>query len=125
LHLSGGDAPYGRGARPAEAGAGVFAIKTGCPIVPVFVSGTNRMLDYRGRVHRARVTVSFGVPFTLPRNADRDQAGRDLMAAIGRTRDATEGMPARRIRPHWIRKPREGSRAAVGVARPSLDPPAG
>ena len=99
----------------AEPGAALFALKTGCPVVPVFVENTNRMLDERGRLHRARVMVTFGVPFTFPtRKTDRetlDAAGKELMAAIARTRDAREAMPpARRIRPHWIRKPREGSR---------------
>jgi 1-acyl-sn-glycerol-3-phosphate acyltransferase len=99
----------GEGLGEAEPGAALFAQRTGCPVVPVFVSGTNRMLDHRGRLHRARVVVSFGSPFTLPKGG-RDRAGHDLMAAIARTRDAMADAPARRIRPHWIRKPREGSR---------------
>ena len=95
----------------AEAGAAVFAIKTGCPVVPVYVDGTNRVLDRKGRLHRGRVTVAFGTPFTLPRHADRDEAGASLMVAIAQTRDAFRGQPLRRIWPHWIKKPREGSRA--------------
>lgn len=94
----------------AEPGAALFALRTGCPVVPVFVSGTSQMLDVKGKVHRARVTVAFGTPFTLPKTTDRDEAGRDLMAAIARTRDAFAGQPARRIWPHWIKKPKEGSR---------------
>ncbi len=99
----------------AESGAAVFALKTGCPIVPVYVDGTNKMLDHKGRLRRARVTVAFGKPFTFPKGrANREAleaAGRELMAAIARTRDEMANVPARRIRPHWIRKPREGSRA--------------
>ena len=99
----------------AEPGAALFALKTGCPVVPVYVDGTNRMLGERGRLHRARVWVSFGEPFTFPtRKTDRETleaSGRELMTAIARTRDTMAGLPARRIWPHWIRKRREGSRA--------------
>lgn len=102
----------GEGLGEAEPGAALFAIRTGCPVVPVYVSGTNRMLDRKGKLHRAKVTVAFGEPFTLDRKADKDAAGGMLMDAIARTRDAYAGQPARRIRPHWIKKPREGSRAA-------------
>ncbi len=98
----------------AEPGAALFALKTGCPVVPVYVEGTNRALDERGRLHRARVTVTFGKPFTFPKGkADRetlDAAGRELMAAIARTRDDRASAPARRIWPRWFKKPREGSR---------------
>lgn len=95
----------------AEPGAGVFAQRTGCPVVPVYVDGTNRMLDLKGKLHRARVTVAFGASFTIGRETKRDATGRLLMEAIARTRDAYAGQPSRRIYPHWIRKPREGSRA--------------
>ena len=95
----------------AEAGAAVFAIKTGCPVVPVFVSGSNKMLDYSGKFHRARVTVAFGTPFTFPKNADRAEAGERLMQAIGETRAEWAGKPSRRIYPHWTHKKKEGRRA--------------
>jgi hypothetical protein len=78
------------------------------------------MLDRKGRLHRARVTVTFGAPFSFPKGRTSgetlEQAGRDLMAAVARTRDETpENAPARRILPHWIKKPREGSRAVSRV----------
>lgn len=106
-------APAGEGLLgDAEPGAGVFALRTGCPVVPVFVRGTDRMLDRKGRLHRARITVTFGEPFHITRGTDKDEAGRMLMAAIAKTRDSADAMPApRRIWPHWIKKPREGSRA--------------
>ena len=96
---------------PAESGAGVFAIKTGCPVVPVYVRGSNEMLDRKGRLHRGRITVAFGEPFTLGRKTDRDEAGIRLMEEIARVRDLYADEPSQRIWPHWIRKPREGSRA--------------
>lgn len=97
----------------AELGAALFAIKTGCPVVPVYVNGTNRMLDYRGRLHRHPITVTFGSVFTLSRNTSREEGGRRLMDAIRETRDMSAGKPRRRIWPHWIKKPREGSRASA------------
>lgn len=105
----------GEGLGVPEPGAALFALKTGCPVVPVYVWGTDRMLDYRGRFHRTRVEVAFGAPFAFPQGKTSgealEQAGRELMAAIARTRDEMRDLPARRVRPHWIRKPREGSRA--------------
>lgn len=103
----------GEGLGEAEPGAAVFATRSGVPVVPVYVSGTDRMLDRKGRLHRARVTVAFGTPFTLDRKTDKDAGGRMLMEAIARTRDEFAGKPARRIRPHWIKKPREGNRASA------------
>ena len=95
----------------AEPGAALFAIKTGCPVVPVFVSGSNTVLNKRGKLHRGRVTVAFGEPFTMDRKTNRDDAGAMLMAAIAQTRQAFAGKPSRRILPHWIKKPPEGVRA--------------
>jgi hypothetical protein len=73
------------------------------------------MLDNKGKLHRGfPITVTFGTPFVLPKTMDKDAAGRDLMAAITRTKEAFEQAPhayRRRIWPHWIKKPLEGSRA--------------
>jgi 1-acyl-sn-glycerol-3-phosphate acyltransferase len=99
----------------AEAGAGVFATRTGCPVVPVYVHNSNQMLDYKGKLHRGfPITVTFGSPFVLPKTMEKEEAGRELMAAIARTKEAFEQVPSayrHRIWPHWIKKPREGSRA--------------
>ena len=95
----------------AEPGAAVFGIRTGCPIVPVYVSGSKRVLDLDGKLRRGKITVAFGKPFTLARSQDRDEGGRKLMEAIAATRDQFRDAPTHRIRPHLIRKPREGSRS--------------
>jgi 1-acyl-sn-glycerol-3-phosphate acyltransferase len=97
----------------AEPGAALFAIKTGCPVVPVFVNGSNQMLGKSGKFNRAKITVSFGKPFSIGRKTDRDEGGKQMMTAIAATRDAYRDKPARRIVPHWIKKPREGSRATA------------
>jgi hypothetical protein len=73
------------------------------------------MLDDKGKLRSGfPVTVTFGSPFVLPKTMDKDAAGRELMAAITRTKEAFDLAPTayrRRIWPHWITKPREGSRA--------------
>lgn len=96
----------------AEAGAALFATKTGCPVVPVYVRGANVVLGKGGKFKRGKITVAFGKPFTLDRKTDRDRGGEMLMEAIAATRDEYKDKPARRIYPHWIKKPREGKRAA-------------
>lgn len=80
-----------------EPGAAVFAIKTGCPVVPVFVRGANQVLDRKGGLHRGKITVAFGEPFTLPRSAEREAAGHQLMEAIAKTRDYWRDKPAKRL----------------------------
>lgn len=94
----------------AEPGAALFAIKTGCPVVPVYVEGTNEVLGPHKRLRRGRVTATFGEPFTIERNADREEAGRRLMAEIARVRDTLRVGPATPVPPHWFRKPVEGHR---------------
>jgi 1-acyl-sn-glycerol-3-phosphate acyltransferase len=97
----------------AEPGAALFAVKTGCPVVPVYVRNSQKMLDLKGRLHRAKITVAFGPSFTLTRGMEKEGGAR-MMAEIAKTRDAFANAPARRIWPHWIKKPREGSRAVKG-----------
>ncbi len=94
----------------AEPGAALFAIKSGCPVVPVYVTGTNSVLTRSGKIRRGVVTVAFGTPLTIGREVGREAGGHLMMAAIAATRDTFAGEPSRRIFPHWIRKPREGSR---------------
>lgn len=97
--------------QPPEPGAGVFATRTGAPVVPVYVFGSDRMLDRRGRLHRARVVVAFGPPFTLEKTMDREEAGAALMAAVAATRDRYAGQAGRRLRPGRVPMPPEGRRA--------------
>jgi 1-acyl-sn-glycerol-3-phosphate acyltransferase len=70
---------------PIESGIGMLALKTGSPIVPVGIRGTDRMLprDAR-RVHRAKIRVQFGSPIEV------------LTPATGRVdREACEQVAAR------------------------------
>lgn len=48
-------------------GTAVMALRSGVPIVPVGVSGTEVVSLPRCFLHRTRVRIAFGQPFTLPR----------------------------------------------------------
>ena len=93
-----------------EPGAAVFALKTGCPVVPVYVEGTFQVLGAGKPLRRGKVTVHFGDPFTLDRRMDREAAGDRMMDAIAQVRDAIGRDTARNIPPHRFRKPVEGHR---------------
>jgi 1-acyl-sn-glycerol-3-phosphate acyltransferase len=51
---------------PAKPGVAFLAAKVGAPIVPVAVSGTEKIVPSWRRLQRPRLTVRFGEPFTLP-----------------------------------------------------------
>src|SRR5207249_3066242 len=76
--------------RPAHAGTGMLAALSGAPVVPVFVSGTGRVLPRGARTPRlARITVTYGTPlrFARERGKARYRAiSDDIMAAIDRLR---------------------------------------
>ena len=91
--------------RPAKAGAGMLAVLSGAPVVPVYVKGSGHAWPRGRRVPRPRkVTVTFGEPlrFDGERGGDRKQryeiASREMMKAIARLRDGTTG-GARRPQP--------------------------
>lgn len=89
--------------RPARAGAGMLAVVSGAPVVPVYVSGSGRAWPKGARFPRpARVTVAFGEPlrFEGKRGGDRreqyEAASRAMMAAIARLKEALEARGAAR-----------------------------
>jgi 1-acyl-sn-glycerol-3-phosphate acyltransferase len=50
-----------------RAGAALLAARSGAPLLPVGISGTERLFPGRSRIpHRTRVTVRIGAPFSLP-----------------------------------------------------------
>ncbi|MFM7321835.1 MAG: lysophospholipid acyltransferase family protein [Armatimonadota bacterium] len=105
----------------AEQGAAVFALKTGCPVVPVYVDGSHRVWGAGKGLRRGRIAVHYGDPFTLDKGMDREAAGARLMEAIAAVRDARERDPLRAVPPHRFRKPVEGHRfkpVAKSTVRP-------
>jgi 1-acyl-sn-glycerol-3-phosphate acyltransferase len=75
--------------RPPKAGAGMLAVLSGAPVVPVYVHGSGRAWPKGRRLPRpAKITVHFGPVLALPRHEggerrDRyETASRAMMAAI-------------------------------------------
>jgi 1-acyl-sn-glycerol-3-phosphate acyltransferase len=93
----------------AEPGAVFIAERSGAAIVPVYISGADKMLDTKGKFHRAKVIVAFGEPFVIEKGMDREAGAELIMQKIKETRDKTEGKPLKRIFGP-LRKPLEGSR---------------
>jgi 1-acyl-sn-glycerol-3-phosphate acyltransferase len=54
------------GLREGRPGPAFLAIRTGAPVVPVAVTGTERISRSLPRMRRTRVTIRFGSPFLLP-----------------------------------------------------------
>lgn len=52
--------------RRARRGAAYFALRSGAPILPVAISGTEKMYSEWRRLRRPRLTVTIGRVFTLP-----------------------------------------------------------
>lgn len=88
-------APEGRqsvigGLEEGNEGAAFLAIKSGAPIVPVAMTGTenNHIYGHMKRFKRARVTLSIGKPFYLQEQADRQamlqEGTRQIMESLAR-----------------------------------------
>ena len=85
--------------RAPKAGAGMLAVLSGAPVVPVYVEGSGRVWPRGARLPRpGRVTVSFGPAMHFSRKAGEERkehyeaVSREMMAAIARLRES--GRPA-------------------------------
>jgi 1-acyl-sn-glycerol-3-phosphate acyltransferase len=72
-----------------EPGAGFLAQKTGCPVLPVGLTGTRECLPKGARwPRRTRVTITFGKPFVVPQKrpdgtrVSHEEASDAIMLAI-------------------------------------------
>jgi 1-acyl-sn-glycerol-3-phosphate acyltransferase len=82
--------------RPGKAGAGMLAVRSGAPVVPIYIRGSGQALPRGHRFPRpAKVTVTFGPPLRFSDEHGRDRkkesyeaASRAMMAAIARLKDA-------------------------------------
>jgi 1-acyl-sn-glycerol-3-phosphate acyltransferase len=74
---------------PIEIGIGMLALKSGAPIVPVGIRGTDQMLPRDAkRLHRAKIRVRFGPPLPVS-PAAQGRADREACQAVAdRVRDA-------------------------------------
>lgn len=89
--------------RQPKGGAGMLAVLSGAPVVPVYVSGSGRAWPRGRRLPRCqKVTVTFGAPIRFDeaqggtRKERYEAASREMMVAIARLRDeAANGSPGR------------------------------
>jgi len=98
--------------RAPKPGAGMLAVLSGAPVVPVYVSGSGRAWPRGRRIPRpAKIIVRFGPPLTFPRPEGGDRrsyyetVSRAMMAAIeelqagkGRSADESSGITCGRSR---------------------------
>jgi 1-acyl-sn-glycerol-3-phosphate acyltransferase len=65
-----------------ERGLGLMAMKSGVPVIPAFIYGTNKMMP-RGdsKIHRAKVGVVYGKAI-MPSDFSGKRAGDELAAAV-------------------------------------------
>ena len=89
--------------RPAKVGAGMLAVTSGAPVVPVYIRGSGRAWPRGRRFFRpVKITVAFGPPlaFDGSRHGDRraqyQAASREMMAAIARLKDSVAAQGAAR-----------------------------
>jgi 1-acyl-sn-glycerol-3-phosphate acyltransferase len=52
--------------QPGKSGAAFIASKAGVPIVPIGLTGTDKVFGKAKRLHRTPITFTAGKPFTLP-----------------------------------------------------------
>ena len=78
-----------------EIGVGMIVCRSGAPVVPVYVSGTDRAMPKGGGLRLVPISVTYGEPlrFDLPEGAkpgreEYEDAARRIMAAIAALRDA-------------------------------------
>jgi len=78
-----------------RAGIGMLAAQAGVPVVPVYVSGSERALPRGASWPRpSRVTVAYGPPLTFARERGKARyqtISDEIMAAIGRLQHEIEG----------------------------------
>jgi 1-acyl-sn-glycerol-3-phosphate acyltransferase len=67
----------------AQSGAGFIAMKSGVPIVPVFVQGTDKVMPPGSKFFtRARVYVTFGEPFFVHDAPSYPEASQRILDKI-------------------------------------------
>lgn len=111
--------------RPARPGAGLLAVLSGAPLVPVYIRGSGRAWPRGRRWPRpGRVDVMFGPPLRLgggpagDRKARYEAASREMMAAIARIKDAAGSTAPDAVPP----QPERRDVGEVGVGGASSSP---
>jgi 1-acyl-sn-glycerol-3-phosphate acyltransferase len=69
----------------AEAGVALIVQKSGAPVVPIAIIGSNEMLPVGANcLRRAKLKVVFGKPIHFKKGAARDEILRTIMCALAR-----------------------------------------
>jgi 1-acyl-sn-glycerol-3-phosphate acyltransferase len=85
----GGRSPDGW-AQTFRGGAAYLALRTGAPVVPVHLEGTRRLLPKGGNaLHRAKTTITFGLPLRPRPDEDARRFSVRVEAAIATLADET------------------------------------
>jgi 1-acyl-sn-glycerol-3-phosphate acyltransferase len=112
--------------REAKAGAGMLAVLSGAPVIPVYITGSGRAWPKGQRLpRRSQVKVAFGPPLTFgdPEGRARKEryaeASRVMMAAIAELRDQVTGAAADRV--PWQHVRAVGG-AGLGAQSPTKNP---
>ncbi len=120
MYPEGGRSPTG-GLTEGKAGAGMLALKTGAPILPVAITGSERLPLNGGKGKAQRkaerpdpghkgVRIVYGAPFTIPRQFDgakisSDEATEIIMLEIARLLpESYRGVYADRLKSQTVRK---------------------
>jgi 1-acyl-sn-glycerol-3-phosphate acyltransferase len=90
---------------PVEMGIGMLAVKSGAPVVPVGLRGTDQMLPRNAkRLHRAKIRVRFGPLLHLPPPPEGTPDREAYQAAADQVRAAMAAVLAEMdapASPHW------------------------
>jgi 1-acyl-sn-glycerol-3-phosphate acyltransferase len=100
----------GRHLQPGKAGAGMLALRSGCPVVPIYLEGTAAVMPRGARVPRpGAVRVWIGPPLVFRQAAGEgrepyEAASQEIMEAIARLqagaqRPVLHGAPSERRSP--------------------------
>ncbi len=66
-----------------QAGIGLIAVKSKLPVIPVYVSGTDKVLPPGSKALKRRlVTVTYGKPLFFPKKEDYGKIAIEIMGAI-------------------------------------------
>jgi 1-acyl-sn-glycerol-3-phosphate acyltransferase len=84
-----------------ELGVGMIAVRSGAPVVPVYVRGTRDVLPKSGGLHLSRIETVYGEPLRFaaregvkPAREDYEAAAHTIMAEIARLRDSLPALRA-------------------------------
>ncbi|MEI6438124.1 MAG: lysophospholipid acyltransferase family protein [Candidatus Omnitrophota bacterium] len=72
-----------RGGEKVQAGVGFLAVKSGVPVVPIYIEGTDKVLPKGAKLpKRTSVKVIFGKPIVFSSDVDSTAAAQQVMQAI-------------------------------------------